>query len=267
MCPNLDVTWDDSQPLQVHWITPDTVVLRQSIEADFEAPFLYLLFGRDRALLLDTGATADSPLREVIDSLVGGWLAQHPRAAYQLVVAHSHAHGDHVAGDAQFADRPNTVVTAHSAALESMDLGARMLTVLPIPGHHPASIAIYDAETGLLLTGDTVYPGRLYVDDFPAFAASISLLCDFADTHPVTAILGAHIEMSTTPGRGFPIGSKRHPHEAALPMTVEQLHAIRDAVARSARPGAHRFPDFAIWNGPCRRARLGHRIRLLLAPR
>jgi hydroxyacylglutathione hydrolase len=267
MCPNLDVTWDASQPLQVHWITPDTVVLRQSIEADFEAPFLYLLLGRDRALLLDTGATADSPLREVIDFLVGEWLAQHPRAGYGLVIAHSHAHGDHVAGDAQFTDRPNTVVTAHSAALESMDLGARMITVLPIPGHHPSSIAIYDAETGLLLTGDTVYPGRLYVDDFPAFAASISLLCDFADTHPVTAILGAHIEMSMTPGRDFPIGSKRHPHEVALPMTVEQLHAIRDAVGRSARPGAHRFPDFAIWNGPCRRARLSHRIRLLLTLR
>jgi hydroxyacylglutathione hydrolase len=140
-----------------------------------------------------------------------------------------------------------------------------MLTVLPIPGHHPSSIAIYDADTELLLTGDTVYPGRLYVDDFPAFSASISLLCEFADTRPITAILGAHIEMSTTPGRDFPIGAKRHPHEAALPMTVEQLHAIRDAVAVSAKAGAHRFPDFAIWNGPCRRERLRHRIRLWFA--
>lgn len=41
--------------------------------------FLYLLFGNDRALLLDTGATADPerfPLRHTIDRLVAIWLAK-----------------------------------------------------------------------------------------------------------------------------------------------------------------------------------------------
>jgi hydroxyacylglutathione hydrolase len=244
MLPGIDlnVTWDDPDPLQVHWATDDTVILRQSLAAHFEAPFLYLLMGRDRALLLDTGATVDSPVRDVVDELLA-----HRGPEYGLIVAHSHAHNDHIAGDAQFAGRPNTVVVEPHEFLESLDLGGRPLTVLRIPGHHVMSIAVYDAATGLLLTGDTVYPGRLYVDDFAAFAASIRLLCDFADAHPVSAILGAHIEMTTTPGKDIRMGARRHPHEAALPMTVAQLHDIRDALAVAETPGHHQFPDFAIW--------------------
>jgi glyoxylase-like metal-dependent hydrolase (beta-lactamase superfamily II) len=41
------------------------------------------------------------------------------------------------------------------------------------PGHHVASIALYDRRTGNLLTGDSLYAGRLYVNeaDVPAYAA------------------------------------------------------------------------------------------------
>ena len=46
-------------PLQVHRFDEHTFVLRQSKAVTYEAPFLYLLFGNDRALLLDTGAVAD----------------------------------------------------------------------------------------------------------------------------------------------------------------------------------------------------------------
>ena len=49
----------------------------------YEAPFMFLLFGGSRALLLDTGATADPrffPLRRTVDAIIDGWLAsqQHP---------------------------------------------------------------------------------------------------------------------------------------------------------------------------------------------
>jgi hydroxyacylglutathione hydrolase len=284
---DLAMTWNvnprgsSEPPIQVHRVSADTVILRQSLAVSYEAPFLYLLFGGDRALLLDTGATASPdrfPLRATVDGLIDEWLAVRPAPRYGLVVAHSHAHGDHIAGDAQFADRPNTEIVSHDPAAVAaffgigdwpsdegrIDLGGRLITVLAIPGHQAASIALYDAQTELLLTGDTVYPGRLYVRDAPAFAASIDRLCAFADRHPVSAILGAHIESSRRRGHDFPLLAVRHPDEASLPMTVEQLLGVRDAVAAlEGKPGAHRFPDFAIWIGDNRLAIARQLLRAL----
>ncbi|WP_367669588.1 MBL fold metallo-hydrolase [Streptomyces sp. DT2A-34] len=43
-----------------------------------------------------------------------------------------------------------------------VDLGGRVLECLATPGHHESAVTYYDPCTGWLLTGDTVYPGRLY---------------------------------------------------------------------------------------------------------
>ncbi len=43
----------------MHLFDAHTFILRQSKTVNFEAPFLFLLCGNERALLLDTGATAD----------------------------------------------------------------------------------------------------------------------------------------------------------------------------------------------------------------
>jgi len=62
---------------------------------------------RNQRLLLDTGATASPelvPVRSVVDSLIERWLDVHPRSRYQLLVLHTHGHGDHIAGDGQFRD-------------------------------------------------------------------------------------------------------------------------------------------------------------------
>ena len=275
---DLDVRWIHGSPsarrntdpkIQVHACDPHSFVLRQSKATSYEAPFMFLFFGNDRALLLDTGATQDSepfPLRATVDAILQSWLAGNPRASYELVVAHTHGHGDHVAGDAQFTGRPaTTIVSKEPEAVRSffsftdwpgqvaeLDLGGRVLEVTGIPGHHPASIAVYDPWTGFLLTGDTVYPGRLYVKDMPAFTASLDRLVGFAAARPVTHVLGCHIEMTRTPGQDYPIGSTYQPNEPQLQMTVAQLTAVRDAAASVAgRPGEHVFDDFAIFNGPC----------------
>lgn len=275
---HLDVRWNHGSPskrrgteplIQVHAYDEHTVILRQSKAVSYEAPFVYLLFGNERAILFDTGATADPklfPLRETVDGLVTEWLGRHPRPDYELVVAHTHGHGDHVAADVQFADRPATRVVAREAeAVQAFfgfghwpaetvtfDLGGRVLEVLGSPGHHAAAITVYDPWTGLLLTGDTVYPGRLYARDFAAFTATMDRMVEFAESRPVTHVLGCHIEMTRRARRDYPLGCTYQPDEPPLEMTVAQLRAVRNAAASVAdKPGVHKFDDFIIFNGPC----------------
>jgi hydroxyacylglutathione hydrolase len=253
-------------PIQVHHYDEHTVIMRQSKLLSYEAPFLYLLFGNERALLLDTGATADAtlfPLRQTVDQLIADWLTAHPRDNYELVIAHTHGHGDHVAGDGQFDGRPNTTVVgreleavqqffgfaAWPEEIRTLDLGGRVLEVTGSPGHHRAAITIYDRWTGFLFTGDTVLPGRLYVEDTATFLASMNRMVEFAAARDVTQVMGCHVEISSRPGRDFPLGAIYQPGEHALPMAPARLSAIRDATAKVAgRHGVHRFDDFIIYN-------------------
>jgi glyoxylase-like metal-dependent hydrolase (beta-lactamase superfamily II) len=242
----------------------DFIILRQAACTNYEKPFLYLIFGRDRALLLDTGAGhVDVAAR--VDSLIGDWLRRSHRASISLVVAHSHAHGDHVAGDSQFVHRPNTVLVGRDTAAVraffgirrwpsdsgSIDLGGRVLDILPIPGHQPASIAVYDRRTGILLTGDTFYPGRLYVRDTAAFANSIDRLMNFVARHPVTHMLGAHVENTRTAFKDYPVGTVDQPDEHGLDLGRTQLVQL-DSVVRSMRGHVTRtvLRDVTVWPQP-----------------
>ncbi|MBO0847639.1 MAG: MBL fold metallo-hydrolase [Nocardioides sp.] len=270
---SLDVRWIHGSPSrrrrtdppwQVHRYRDDTVIMRQSKDITFEAPFTFLLIGNERALLLDTGAVDDDLLRRTVDDLIAEWLTRHPRPDYELVVVHSHGHRDHVAGDPSFMGRPDTHVVGRSAQdvraffgftgwpdqVIDYDLGQRRLQLTGIPGHHAASIALHDQRTGLLFTGDSVYPGRIYVADFPAFVDSMNRLVEFAETRSVTHVLGCHIEMTREPRRDYYFGCRYQPEEPPLQMTVEQLRTLRDAALSIAdRPGAHRFDDFVVYNG------------------
>jgi hydroxyacylglutathione hydrolase len=268
----LDVRWihgspsakhNDDPDIQVHRYNEHTVVLRQNKAVDYEAPFLYLLFGDDRAVLLDTGATAAAehfPLRHTVEDLIRQWLETRPRDTYELLVLHTHAHRDHVAADAQFTGRPGTVVVgadrasawAHlgltaSNAAARLDLGGRVLDCLATPGHHESAVTFYDAYTGLLFTGDTVYRGRLYIDDWPAFQHTIDTLVAFTETRPVTHVLGCHIEMSNEPGVDYPVRTTYQPDEPPLQMTARHLRDIQAAVAAAGgRTGRHVFDDFIL---------------------
>jgi hydroxyacylglutathione hydrolase len=277
---SLDVAWTHGAasrrrctdpPVQVHHFDEHTVILRQSKAVNYEAPFMFLLFGNQRALLLDTGATADPglfPLRATVDELVARWLAANPRDQYELIVAHTHGHGDHVAGDPQFADRAGTVVVERAAEavqqffgfsqwpeqVVTLDLGGRVLEITGSPGHHPAAITVYDPWTGFLLTGDTVLPGRLYAFNFGEFLASVTRMVEFAEQRDVSHVLGCHVEMTTEAGRDYPLGAVYQPAERPLQMTMAQLAAVRDAaIAVADQRGAHVFDDFVIYNEPRRR--------------
>lgn len=268
--PWIDGTGAEEPQMQVQRYDRDTFVIRQSIKTNFEAPFLYLLFGRDRALLLDTGA-GGLQVRPTIDGLIAQWLADHHRSSIPLVVAHTHGHSDHHAGDAEFKDRPQTMVVGLSAPevasffgiadwphdVAAFDLGGRRLQVIPTPGHHPSHIMIYDPRTRLLLSGDSLYPGRLYVpvNLIADYRESIDRVAAFTRTHKVSHVLGAHIEMSRAPGVDFPGRSPSHPEEHVLelpPADLLELQAALHDMGDSAVRQVH--PDFIVQPLPPRPA-------------
>lgn len=58
-----------------------------------------------------------------------------------------------------------------------IDLGDRRFEVLHVPGHTPGSVALWEAATGLLFSGDTAYvDARLGFDDLEAAGASLRRL-------------------------------------------------------------------------------------------
>jgi len=248
-------------PFAAHEYNPTFIILRQSGCTHFEKPFLYLLIGASEALLVDTGAPgADA------STIVDGLLRRHADAQHRpplpLVVVHSHGHGDHTAGDPQFRRRNGTtVVDPTPEALSAFfkiktwprdaaqhDLGDRVVDVVPIPGHQPASIAIYDRRTAILLTGDTLYPGRLYVADAKAFAESIDRLVDFTAARDVAHVLGAHIENRRAPFLDYPQGTAFQPEEHALELGRAHLLELQDALRQMGGAIQRRaLRDFTVW--------------------
>lgn len=231
---------------QIHEYNPDFYILRESGCASNEKPFLYLLFGQDKVLLLDTGAEKTEVSRTVRE-VIAHWLERNKKASIPLVVGHLHAHGDHTGGDSQFASAPDTTLIAPTAEavktffgfkawpeeIAQYDLGGRVLDIIPIPGHDETSIAIYDRQTGVLLTGDSLYAGRIYVNDTLAeFASSIQRLVDFTKDKPVMHILGTHIENSRTPYIEYPIHTVYQPDEHVLELGRAHLLELDDAVKR-----------------------------------
>ena len=150
---SLDAHWNEGAsdckatpqaPLQVHAYEPQTFILRQNPCADFEANFLYLLVGSDKALLIDTGAVADPkemPLAKTILEL----LPEKDHKKLPLLVAHTHRHMDHRAGDPQFASLPSVQIvpidlegvrtfygfTDWPNGIAHLDLGGRTVDVIP----------------------------------------------------------------------------------------------------------------------------------------
>ena len=272
---SLDVQWihgsvspkhNTDPDIQVHFYNEHTVIMRQNMAVHYEAPFMFLLFGNERAILLDTGATRSPdyfPLRQVVDSIIDQWLVQHPRSNYDLVVAHTHLHRDHFEGDSQFADRLNCQTVGRTLAETiafygfqdypqdqvTFDLGGRILHVIATPGHEEAEVCFYDPYCQLLFTGDILYPGRLYISDWSAFKASIERLIAFAEAYPIQHILGCHVEMSIYPKLDYLIRSSYQPYERPLQMTVAQLYSLRSAIAEIGdQPGIYAFNDYIIYN-------------------
>lgn len=73
-----------------------------------------------------------------------------------------------------------------------IDLGDRQFEVIHTPGHSPGGIALFEAKTGILFSGDIVYDGPLIEDTYHAnaadYLASMRRLLDL----PVRVVHGGH---------------------------------------------------------------------------
>jgi glyoxylase-like metal-dependent hydrolase (beta-lactamase superfamily II) len=75
-----------------------------------------------------------------------------------------------------------------------INLGGRTVEVIATPGHTPDAISLVDRANGLLFTGDTYYPGTIWLfrpeTDLDAYGASIRKLAALAPE--MRQVLGAH---------------------------------------------------------------------------
>ena len=125
----------------------------------------FLLTGTDRALLVDSGrnVTCARQIAEALTSL-------------PLSLINTHADGDHVACNGQFeafymhpAEEPNYRRGTRSGTIlpvregDYLDLGGRTLEIIHLPGHTPGSIALLDTENRVLISGDPIQDGRIFM--------------------------------------------------------------------------------------------------------
>jgi len=180
----------------------------------YQANYSYLIVGGQRALLFDAGSgTRD--ITGVVTSLTH----------LPVTVMPSHLHFDHTGGIAPFTsvamiDLPDTRadvtsgrftpsryeylgmidgrvpptfrVTAWVKPGTTIDLGGRVLRILHVPGHTHSSVALYDAATHQLFSGDFIYPTTLY-----AFLPGASLAEYRATTRELLAMLPADTKIWT----------------------------------------------------------------------
>ncbi len=209
---------------EVYKVAPDVFSIYEPHQ--FEETISYLILGRQRALLFDTGMG------------IGDLKALTSKLTTLLVtVLNSHTHNDHVGdnwqfdtvygmdteftrqnakgskADAQAEIAPGELCGALPAGFnpsayatrpwhvtkwlhngDSIDLGGRTIEVIATPGHTPDSICLFDHANGLLFSGDTYYPGPIWLfrpeTDFVAYGKSVRRLAALQPR--VRLVLGAH---------------------------------------------------------------------------
>lgn len=249
--------------IEVFRYQASSYILRQNKCQHFEAPFIYLLMGKNKALLLDTGSVESAiefPLFQKVSQLMKQYQAEADVAELELLVLHSHGHSDHYAGDSQFLNQANVSLiaptekalkkffSANQSSKEeiSIDLGKRKVTILPTPGHQEEAITLYDSQTQWLLTGDSFYPGLVYVKHWQDYRTSIHSLAKFSERNKVSTVLGAHIEMKSAAGKYYEVGSTFQPNEAPLSLNIELLQALDKQLAQYPEPTKLIFDNIII---------------------
>lgn len=203
---------------------------------NWEETISYLIIGKQKALLFDTGMGLSS-IAVVVKQLT----------SLPVVVINSHTHPDHIGGNAEFKFiyALNTSYTRINAAFgytheqvkwevspasfclerlpqadtahyhirpfqvtryvnngEIVDLGDRKLKIIATPGHTPDALCLYEYTTGYLWCGDSFYAGPILltdsVTDLAAYKRSIGVMASYA--RRCNTILPAHNLPMIQPG-------------------------------------------------------------------
>lgn len=127
----------------------------------------FLLAGKNKAALIDSGVNS-------IDAKdIAAKLTDLP-----IMLINTHGDGDHISGTGAFAEIHMAKEDYYNKDLNSLfpdtklvelkdrdviDLGARTLEVIKIPGHTKGSVALLDVERRMLFSGDTVQSGFIFM--------------------------------------------------------------------------------------------------------
>jgi glyoxylase-like metal-dependent hydrolase (beta-lactamase superfamily II) len=191
-----------------------------------EETVAYLIIGESRALLFDTGmgiSDIESITEELTelpivvvnshshdDHVGGNWQFEtiygmdteftRKNAKGSREDAQAEITPDQICGALPKGFDPKTYATkpwSISTYIQDGDqisLGSRTFEVIATPGHTPDSIALLDRAHGLLFSGDTYYPGTIWLHrpetDLDAYAKSIRKLAALAPQ--LKLVLGAH---------------------------------------------------------------------------
>ncbi len=125
----------------------------------------FLLTGTKEALLIDSGIHTPNA-REIAESLTN----------LPLRILNTHADPDHISGNGMFdsilmnpMDEPlyrifggkGTIIPVKDG--DVIDLGDRPLKIIDLPGHTQGSIAILDINERVLIGGDSIQDGRIFM--------------------------------------------------------------------------------------------------------
>ena len=249
------------------WFTIESIDADTHIISEYrhwEETHCYLLNGKERSLLIDTGLGICDISAEV-----------KKLAAKPVTAAATHIHWDHIGGHKYFPD-----FCAHAAELnwlngefplsmetirgmvadrcdlpegydlnsyeffqgkparvlgdgDTIDLGGRVIQVLHTPGHSPGHMCFFEKERGYLFTGDLIYKDTLFAyypsTDPQAYLRSMERVAAL----PVKRVFPGHHSLDIQP---------------------KILTRMRDAFRRLDAEGKLRhgggtfsYGDFAIW--------------------
>lgn len=249
------------------WFTIDHIDDATHIISEYrhwEETHAYLLNGRERSLLIDTGLGIMNIADEVKK------LTDKPVTAVA-----THIHWDHIGGHNHFPDFyvhenevnwlagefPLTLDQIKAYVVERcdlpegfdvnqyeffqgtaarvlkdndrIDLGGRSIQVMHTPGHSPGHMCFYEADRGYLFTGDLAYKDVLFAyypsTDPEAYLASLERVAAL----PAKRVFPAHHDLKMEP--------------SILTAMRDAFRRLKDEGKLHHGSGVYQYQDFGVW--------------------